>query len=321
MISSTAGASVRANFRAILRSAAFATLGLALAVQPSRAFAADAPTTPDFEGHLAALAPSVVSLKYLAVYDGSTEFPATCRGVVIDPTGLVLLSNDNFGEGTVKIRDVKVLLGSDPKEWGAVIVARDKTLDLAYVQILELDGKALPAVNLESGHDPKVGENLFGVTRAGRGFDYAPALRRLYVTSRIDSPRLFWDFSGEFGEAGLPAFDLTGKPVGVLVNQQSAEGSDEDGGNHQDIFVLPLAAVSKSIAQAKKRVAECVAKAKEAAKEPEAPKAPAMDGVGAGDAPKAPDSPKAPDEPKIPDAPKGPDAPKSPEPVAPGAGK
>lgn len=295
--------------RAALPLVAFAGLGFALAVPPTRAIAADGPAAPDFEAHVAALSPSVVSLKYLAVYEGSNEFPATCRGVLVDPTGLVMLSNENFGEGGIKIRDVKVLLGADPKEWGGVIVARDKTLDLAYVQILDLEGKTLPAIDLEQGHDAKVGENLFGVTRAGRGFDYAPALRRLYVTSRIESPRLFWDFSGDFSEAGLPAFDLAGKPVGILVNQQSAEGADEDGGNHADVFILPLAAVSKSLAQAKKRVAEVVAKAKEAAKEPEAPKQPAMDAAGSGEAPRAPD------------APKGPDAPKAPEPAAPGAGK
>ena len=287
-------------------------IGLALAVRPSGTTAADGPegAVPDYEARLAAIAPTVVSLKYLAVFDGSSEAPAMCRGFLVDPTGLVLLSNDNFGEGTVKIRDVKVLLANEPKEWGAVIVARDKTLDLAYVQILDLEGKVLPAIDLEKGRDPKVGENLFGVTRAGRGFDYAPSLKRLYVTGHIESPRPFWDFSGDFSESGLAAVDHTGKPVGVLVNQQSAEGSDEDGGSHQDVFILPLSAVSKSLAQAKKRVPESIAKAKEAPKEPtEAPKEPAMDDAGMGDAPLTPDDPKAPG------------APKAPEPAAPGTGK
>ena len=44
-------------------------------------------------------------------------------------------------------------------------------------------------------------------------FDYAPALKRCYVTSRIESPRLVWDFDGEFKESGLPVFDATGTPV------------------------------------------------------------------------------------------------------------
>lgn len=268
--------------------------------RPARAGGSPAAGAPDYEAHLAAKAPSVVTLKYLAVYGGSDEYASTCRGFVVDPTGLVMLSNENFGEGSVKIRDIKVLLGSDPKEWAGVIVARDSTLDLAYVQILDLEGKALAAIDLEQGREPRVGENLFGVTRNGRGFDYAPALRRLYVSSRIESPRLFWDFTGEFGESGLPAFDLEGTPVGVIVNQQSAEGADEGGGSHQDTFLLPLSAVSKSLMQARKRVGDVVAKAREAAKEAsaDAPKEPAMDAPAA-----------------------RPEVPKDPEPSKPGAGR
>jgi len=275
-----------------LAAASLLAIAPAHADEPVAAAAAAAAT--DYEAQLAAKAPTIVSLKYLAVYDGSTEFPATCRGFVADPSGLVLLSNENFGDGQIKIRDVKVLLGNDPKEWSAVIVARDKTLDLAYVQILDLEGKTLPAIDLEQGRDPKIGDNLFGVTRNGRGFDYAPAIRRLYVTSRIESPRLFWDFNGEFQESGLPVFDAGGRPVAVIVNQQSAEGADEGGGSHQDVFLLPLSAVTKSLAQAKKRVVDVVARAKAEPREPATPEAP---------------------------KPPAPDAPKPPEPAVPGAGK
>ncbi len=287
-------------------------IGLAFVSRTSSVTASDGPAAaavPDYEAHLAAIAPSIVSLKYLAAYDASSEYPMTCHGFIVDPTGLIVLSNDNFGEGTVKIRAIKALLGNDPKERPAVLVARDTTLDLAYVQILDLEGKTLPAIDLEKGRDPKIGENLFGVTRAERGFDYAPSLLRLYVTSRIESPRLFWDFSGEFGEDGLPAFDASGRPVGVIVLQQSAEGSDEGGGSHSDLFILPLNVVTKSLAQVRKRVPEVVAKAREAAKEPvETPKEPAM-----GDA--------AMDDAGMGDAGMNDDAPKAPEPAAPGSGK
>ena len=241
----------------------------------------------DYEGQLAAKAPAIVSVKYLAVFDASNEYPATAHGVVVDPSGLVLLANENFGDASVKIRDIHVIVGSDPKEWAAILVARDTALDLAWVQIVDLEGKSLAAIDLEKGRDPKLGENLFGVTRAGRGFDYAPALKRCYVTSRIESPRLVWDFDGEFKESGLPVFDATGAPVAVIASQTSAEGSDDDGGSHDEVFLLPLSAVSKSLVAAKKRIPDALAKAKEAAK----------------DAPKdaAPESPKAPDAPKPPE--------------------
>ena len=44
----------------------------------------------------------------------------------------------------------------------------DTTLDLAWVQIVDLEGRTLAAIDLEKGRDPKLGEDLFGVTRAGR---------------------------------------------------------------------------------------------------------------------------------------------------------
>ena len=271
-----------------------------LALAPTTAHAdapppgAAAPGRPatDFEAQLAAKAPAIVSLKYLAIFDASSEYAATAHGVVVDPSGLVLLANEgNFVDASVKVRDIKVIVGSDPKEWGAILVARDTTLDLAWVQIVDLEGRTLAAIDLEKGRDPKLGEDLFGVTRAGRGFDYAPSLKRCYVTSRIESPRLVWDFDGEFRESGLPVFDAAGTPVAVIVAQHSAEGADEDGGSHDEVFLLPLSVASKSLAAAKRRVPDALAKAREAAKEAPKetpkdgePKAPAMD-----DAPKPPE--------------------------------
>ncbi len=281
-------------------SLALAAVSLALAPSPARADApAPAVAPPDYEAQLAAKAPAVVTLKYLAVFDASNEYAATARGVVVDPSGLVLLANENFVDASVKVRDIKVIVGSDPKEWGAILVARDTALDLAWVQIVDLEGKTLPAIDLEKGRDPKIGENLFGVTRAGRGFDYAPAIKRCYVTSRIESPRLVWDFDGEFKESGLPVFDASGTPVAVIASQPSAEGADEDGGSHDEVFLLPLATASKSLAAAKKRVPDALAKAKEAAKE--APKETPKDAPKDGEPkPPAPDDAPKPTEPATP---------------------
>jgi S1-C subfamily serine protease len=193
----------------------------------------------DLEAHLAHLAPSIVTLKSLVSWGGDDESTSVSHGAVVDPSGLVLLSGSELGITGTKVRSIHVFLGNDPKEWDAIFVARDSTLDLSYVQILDIGGKALPSIDLTTGSEPRIGQDLFGVSRTGRGFDYAPAIRRLYVTCRIDNPRKMWDFTGEFGEAGLPVFDLLGKPVGVLSNQQSVEGGEEDGGSSSDVFLLP----------------------------------------------------------------------------------
>ena len=258
----------------------------------------------DLEAHLERVAPSIVTLKSLVNWGGDDESTTVSHGVIVDPSGLILLSGSELGFAGTKVRSIHVILGNDPKEWDAIFVARDSTLDLSYVQVLDLGAKALPAIDLGSGVDPKIGQDLFGVSRTGRGFDYAPAIRRLYVTCRIDNPRKMWDFTGEFAEAGLPVFDLGGQAVGLLSNQQSVEGGDDDGGSSSDVFLLPLDPVKRSLADARKRVPEALEKnekAKAAAKEAEAAgKGDAGKGTAGMETPPAPPTVPPPVEPGTP---------------------
>jgi len=253
---------------------ALAAWGLAAgaAAEPPVSAPAAAVATGDLEAALERTAPVVVTVQFLLKYDGGYESPSWAHGVVLDAEGLILVSGSEVGGGDAKLVDVKVLFGSDPKEWPAVLVARDTALDLAYVRILPGEGRPFPFVDLAAAAaarptEPRLGETLYGVTRMGRGFDYAPAVRRLYLTCRIDAPRRMWDFTGEFSEAGLPVFDLAGNAVAVLTTQQSAEGADEDGGSHHDVFALPLGPVLKSLEAAQKRVPAALAKAIEAKKD------------------------------------------------------
>ncbi len=271
--------------------------------------------TTDLEAHLARVAPSIVTLKSLVSWGGDDESTTVAHGAIVDPSGIVLLSGSELGITGTKVRSIHVFLGNDPKEWDAIFVARDSTLDLSYVQILDLAGNALPAVDLAAGTEPKIGQDLFGVSRTGRGFDYAPSIRRLYVTCRIENPRKMWDFTGEFGESGLPVFDLKGRPVGVLSNQQSVEGGDDDGSSSSDVFLLPLDAVTKSLALARKRVPEALEKNEKAKAEAKQAETAGMDGAGMDGAPPAPHSPDAPKDPAAPgmgDAPPPPSSPSSP---------
>jgi hypothetical protein len=226
---------------------------------------------PTLDAHLQSKSPAIVTVKY--VWKGDNwEANQEVRGVMVEGTGLVMLSGLAMaGDGAPT--DLKILFGSDAKEWSAVLVAKDTLLNLAYVQILDPEGKTFDAVDLAQGVEPKVGQSLFGVSRGGRGFDFAPAVRRLYVAGKIEKPRSMWDIGGDFTENGLPVFDLSGKPVGVLVTQEGSEGADE--GRTSETFLLGLDAVRKSLAQAKKRVPDAVAKAKEKAAAPK--EEPAMD--------------------------------------------
>jgi hypothetical protein len=288
-------------------------------------------------------APTVVTLKFVLKIRMSMggqsqddEQNAEARGVVVDPSGLVMLSNDSLEAGGGMMRmmrrrpgadissnpqDIKVLFGNDSKEHEALLVARDSKLGLAFVQILAPEG-TLAAVDL-GGKDVgvSVGQTLVGVTRKSRGFDSAPVFERTLVTGRIEKPRPMWALAGA-AAVGLPLYDAQGRAVGVPSRQQGVEGADEGGGGagglaallgggDAGLFLLPLEAVGRVLEQAKKRVPEAVAKAKEAKEKDAAkPAEPAMD--GGSPTPVTPASPGTPPTP-TPVTPKEPDAPKSPD--------
>jgi hypothetical protein len=108
-----------------------------------------------------------------------------------------------------------------------------------------------------------------------------------------------WNFAGDFGTEGLPVFDLEGRPVGVIARQNGSEGADDHG---SDTFVLPLKDVRRSLEQAKKRVAEAVAKAKQAkdSEKPEGATPAATGKEGAAPSPEPTPAPAPPTKPKDP---------------------
>lgn len=243
-------------------------------------------------------APAIVSVKFVLRW-GEREVPQEARGTLVDPSGILVLSDAWMGEGDAKAQDLKVLFGTDPKEWPAVLVARDRILHVAFLQVIGLE-KAVPAIDLTQGAEVKIGQDLHSVWRDVRGFDYAPGLKRHYVSGRVEKPRLLWALAGDAIDAGMPLFDAEGRPVGLASQQESSAGTEEEDAESR-VFALPLADVLRSLEQAKKRVPEAVAKAKEAGKDAEAGMAEggmgdaAMGGSGMADeAPKAPSTPEQP---------------------------
>lgn len=267
-----------------------------------------------YAAHLKEKSPTVVSLrcnlKVRIAFNGRNiemdRRVETC-GTVVDPSGLVLVSNLNLGgdSGGVIRRllsrapgasfsadpvDLKVTVeGGEEKELDAVLVARDSVLGLAFVQVLDLKDRRLASVDLSAGGKapataPEVrpGQTLFGVTRHSRAWDQAPLLAFLYPSRRVEKPRPMWGLTGEFNEVGMPIFDSSGTPVGVLVAQGGADDGEEDGGfsmGSLGAFLLPLDAVVRSLEAAKKRVPEAIQKATEK------PEGAAMDDAAMDDAP------------------------------------
>src|SRR4029453_16552388 len=94
---------------------------------------------------------------------------------------------------------------------------------------------------------------------------FAPMIGRAYVAAKVEKPRSMWAIAGDFSSVGLPVFDHTGAVAGVLSSQGAED--DEEMGSGERTCILPVDLVAKSLAQAKKRVPDAVAKAKTAKEE------------------------------------------------------
>jgi hypothetical protein len=239
-------------------------------------------------------APAIVTLKFVSKVDTEEQSGET-SAAGMDPTGLFVVGNGRLpGSPT----SVKVLYGSDPTEHDAVLVARDTALGLAWVQVLDAGDKPVASVDWTKPATLRFGTPLYGITRSARAFDFAPTLQRCYAAAKIEKPRAMWAVAGEFSTTGLPVFDATGAPAGVLSRQGSEDS--EELGSAERVCVLSPTDVARSLAAAKKRVPDAVAKAKEAReKEAEKEKEAAMDAPppsGMGEAPK--DAPPAPEKPR-----------------------
>lgn len=242
------------------RRVALASLLLVLGARVARAD--DPPAAMSAPDLLAKVGPAVVNVRYVLKWaDG--EMPYQAVATVVDPSGLLVLGNDYLGGGAQKATDLKVTFAGDAKEREAVVVARDRVLNLAWLQVLGLEAP-VAALDLSVGADPVVGQDLQSVWRTGRGFDHAPATGRHYVVARVEKPRAMWQLGGDAPLVGAPVLDAGGRPVGVSATQSGSTADDDEEGGREGTFLLPLDVVRKSLAEAKKRVPEAVEKAKAA---------------------------------------------------------
>jgi hypothetical protein len=248
---------------------------LACLVAGSGGPSADAAEPLSYEALARRVAPAVVTVRAVAsarisVGDRSesTELEFDGHGVVVHPSGLILVNNTAFGDDsspmlkrlsqmlngasiTVQVSRVRVQVADEPEEREATLLLRDRTNDLAWVQVLATDGaKPLATLDLPEAPEPRVGQRLAIVSRREARFDHAPSLARCYVAGRLTTPRLLWSLGGDVGDAGSVATDLEGRPAGVLVVQPGADEED------LDVLLLPTAVVRKSRDAALAKAAE-----------------------------------------------------------------
>lgn len=248
----------------------------------------------DYERLLKDKSAVLVTVKYvlkmkMGGFGGDSENESELTGVMIDPKGLVLCSNTQFGGFGGLLRsmggpgdfsatptEIKVLVGDDTEGLEAELMARDTELDLAWVRIKEPGERTFASVDLTKSSRPKLGQRLVSVSRLGKFFDRVPYVSSARVGGLASKPRELFIPSGSIGGLGLPIYAEDGTTVGVSVVQFPDAGDDGGsgpgnfmrlmtGGGAVNTLILP----AETVVKATQRAREVGAKPAAAATDPE----------------------------------------------------
>ena len=203
-------------------------------------------------------AESVVSVKFTLSmqlsFQGQTmdrEMSGAAAGILVDPVGLIVMDAAAFsprGPRGMEIKaspvSIRIVFPGDPKEYEAVLGAKDSRLGMTFVRIKDLEGKQVKALSLDGEPEASIGDRLYGVTRLDQGFDYAPLCQTADVTGWVTKPRKMWAVEGGAVDVAHPLFTASGAVVGFVV-RQTGEGSDA-----VRPFLLPIKVARSTIERA-----------------------------------------------------------------------
>lgn len=192
------------------------------------------------EKHRDAIVEVALVLKIKAVMSGregnAQEHKIETHGVVIDPSGLTVISNvatdpmamfggEEAEESGFKmdamVTDVKIVL-ADGKEYPSKLVLRDKDLDLAFVRPDEA-GLKLPALDLKEGPEPKLLDEMVSLSRMDRSANREPVVTLGRIVSVIRKPRVRYVL-GDYVDPGSPVFDASGQILGLALMRPGGSG-------------------------------------------------------------------------------------------------
>lgn len=250
--------------------------------------------TSGMVGMLDRIAPSIVTVKVVIKTEFSMmgqaqndESRSELQGVVVDDSGLVMISNAEISADRVKEAltgsgnpmmanvdltmtptDFKVIFGTEEDEYDAFLVAKDTKLDLAFLQVTGITGRTLTAISFAEGATPAVGDTVVAIGRLKKGYDYASFAATARVSGAIRKPRKAWIIDGNLTGYGLPIFLTSGDVVGVLITLAPTTTDDSGGAGFGGImrmmrgvgmdsgvgtFVLPAKVVNGLIKQSRAR--------------------------------------------------------------------
>lgn len=181
---------------------------------------------------------ALVTVKFLMVF-GENEAEREAGGIVIDPKGLILVSNLEMGGAprgreSAQAKEIKVLIGDDTQGLPAKLIGRDSELELAWVQLDTPADKPLAALDTSKTTMPAMGDAIVGLDRMNKYYDRALAGFSINVAAIAKKPRTLIIPATSVPWVGLPFFSASGEFAGISVVQQIG-GDDEDGGAGRNV--------------------------------------------------------------------------------------
>jgi hypothetical protein len=260
------------------------------------------PLAADEEGSkLAAIlrdiGPSIVTVKVVTTTTlqmGSASRDQEARlslpGVVVGSGGLIMTSNLAFaperlmryyrmgdGEDGPKFKtvagEIEVTFESDDKENRAFLAATDSNLGLAFLQIEDLGGRKIKAVDFNRAATPELGEVVAAVSRLPKSYDSAPYFETARIGGEVVKPRRGWMIDHGLSPLGLPVFSTSGKVVGIVAIAEADNLADSEGdamfsaatrmltggGGMTRPFIVPAMAVAGVVDQARQQAEKMLA--------------------------------------------------------------
>jgi hypothetical protein len=192
------------------------------------------------------------------------ESQVEVTGTILTPAGLTVISDFSSDPSSLlgsdmaksETTDVKLLL-KNGRELPAKFVLRDKDLDLAFVLPQEKDLN-LPHVKIDKGPVPEALDDLVFVYRMGKAMNREAGVCLSRVEAVVKKPRTLVvpELLAGLQSLGCPAFDGTGRPVGIVVIRRSPAGINNVSGVRDILEILkPVVLTAEDLEQAASQAA------------------------------------------------------------------
>lgn len=235
------------------------------------------------EEHAAAIVPVIAVLKIEVPGDESPPQEQTIDtyGTVLSTNGLTVVSatslNPIGGIGAMEVPIGGRIQSVTPRGTVAQIRVRlpdgdevpmrqvltDEDLDLAFLAPDPGEGVTVPSfprgVDFGRNSTAEVMDEVIGLGRAGKLFNWAPAVGASRIIARVEKPRRLYLFGAGFvGGVGTPVFTADGRALGLVVMRRQRAGGARAFAMNQAAVIVPAA----DVADLARRAQEAAAKPK-----------------------------------------------------------